>query len=119
MQNNVTTQDKQWSDKVGNWHPITTGNTFMRLYTKTWGKRIWSNVTLDGTQRGFVPVDGCFQNVKILQQIIKQQRKCRKEYNIVFLYLAKAFDTVSHKSIAKRLRRKGIPAEVIEDILEM
>lgn len=64
-------------------------------------------------------MDGCFQNVKILQQIIKQQRKCRKEYNIVFLYLAKAFDTVSHKSIAKRLRRKGIPAEVIEDILEM
>ena len=64
-------------------------------------------------------VDGCFQNVKILQQIINQQRKCKKEYNIVFLDLAKAFDTVSHKSITNGMTRKGIPEEVIDGILEM
>ena len=37
-------------------------------------------------------MDGCFENVKILQQVIKQQTKKRKEDNIVFLDLAKAFD---------------------------
>ena len=74
---------------------------------------------MDERQKGFVPVDGCFQNVKILQQIIKQQRKCKKEYNIVFLDLAKAFDTVSHKSITNGMTRKGIPEEVIDGILEM
>ena len=51
------------------------------------------NITLDERQKGFVLVDGCFENVKILQQVIKEQRKKRKEYKEVFLDLAKAFDT--------------------------
>ena len=106
-------------EKVGNWRPITIGNLFMRLYAKIWDKRLRANVILDERQKGFVPVDGCFQNVKILQQIIKQQRKRKKEYNIVFLDLAKAFDTISHKSIKKGLMRKGVPDEVVEGILEM
>ena len=57
--------------------------------------------------------------MKILQQVIKQQRKRRKEYNLVFIDLAKAFDTVSHKSIKKGLQRKGVPEEVIETIMGM
>lgn len=52
--------------------------------------------------KGFVPVDGCFHTVKILQQIIEQQRKHRKVYNIVFLDLAKVFHTIFHNSIKKR-----------------
>ena len=91
----------------------------MRLYAKIWDKRLRANVKLDERQKGFVPVDGCFQNVKILQQVIKQQRKRKKEYNIVFLDLAKAFETVSHKSIKNGMRRKGISEEVIDGILEM
>ena len=92
---------------------------FMRLYAKLWDKRLRLNITLDERQKGFVPVDGCYKNVKILQQVIKQQRKKRKEYNIVFLDLAKAFDTVSHCSIEKGLKRKDIPAQVRETIMEM
>ena len=84
-----------------------------------WDKRIRQNVKLDERQKGFVPVDGCFQNVKILQEVIKQQRKRRREYNLVFIDLAKAFDTVSHLSIEKGLRRKGIPEQVRSTVLEM
>ena len=62
-----------------------------------------------------MPVDGCFQNVKI----VKQEKKNRKEYNLVFIDLAKAFDTVSHLSIKKGLKRKGIPEQVRETILAM
>ena len=84
-----------------------------------WDKRIRQNVKLDERQKGFVPVDECFQNVKILQEVIKQQRKRRREYNLVFIDLAKAFDTVSHLSIEKGLRRKGIPEQVRPTVLEM
>lgn len=65
----------------------------MWLYAKLWDKRLMQNITLDERQKGFVLVDGCFENVKILQQVIKEQRKKRKEYKVVFLDLAKAFDT--------------------------
>ena len=44
----------------------------MRLYAKVWDKRLRANVKLDDRQKDFVPVDGCFKNVKILQNIIKQ-----------------------------------------------
>ena len=62
-------------ENVSNWRPITVGNLYMRLYAKLWDKRIRQNVKLNQRQKGFAPVDGCFQNVKILQEIIKQQRK--------------------------------------------
>ena len=37
----------------------------------------------------------------------------------MFLDLAKAFDTVSHKSIKIGLKRKGVPDQVVSTILEM
>ena len=83
-------------EKVGNWRPITVGNLFIRVYAKLWDKRLKQHVTLDERQKGFVPVNGCYENVKILQEIVKQQRKRCREYNLVFTDLAKAFDTVSH-----------------------
>ena len=70
-------------EKVSNWRPITTGNLFMRLYVKIWDKRLKANIVLDEIQKGFVPDDSYFQTVKILQQVIKQQRKRKKKYNIV------------------------------------
>ena len=91
----------------------------MGLYAKIWDKRLPKNIKLDKRQKGFVPEDGCFENDKIPQQIINSQRLKKKEYNIVFLDLAKAFDTVSHKSIANGLKRKGVAQEIISTILEM
>ena len=85
---------------------------FMRLYAKPWDKRLRQNITLDERQRDFVPVGGCFENVKILQQVISQQRQNRKEYNIIFLDLVKAFNTVSHNIIKKGIKRKGIPNQM-------
>ena len=99
---------------IGHWRPITIGNVLMRLYAKVWDKRLRANIQLGDRQKDFVPVDECFENVKILQNIIKQQRRKRK-----FLDLAKAFDLVSHQSIRKGLIRKGIPPTVIEGIMDM
>ena len=64
-------------------------------------------------------MDGCFENLKTLKQVIKQQRKHRKEISIVFLDLAKPFNTISHKSIRKGLMRKGVHVQVIWTIKEM
>ena len=78
----------------------------MWLYAKLCNKRLWLNIKLDEKQKGFVPIDKCFENVKILQDKMKQQWKKGREYNIVFIDLAKVFDRVSHKSIEKGLKRK-------------
>ena len=106
-------------DDVNGWRPITIGTLLARLYAKVWDRRLRKLVKLDVRQQGFVPVDGCYNNVKLLQHAIKQRRKSRKEINVVFLDLAKAFDTVSHDSIFNALRRHRVPEEVIDGIREM
>ena len=62
---------------------------------------------------------GALRNIKILKQTIKQQRRKRKEYNMVFIDLAKTFDTVSHNSTEKDLTRKEILDQVRGTITEM
>ena len=102
-----------------NWCPIIISNLFIQLYVKIWDKRLRKNIHLDDRQKGFVPVDGCFKNVKVLQQLNKLQRLKKKEYSIVFIDLAKAFGTVLHNSISIGLKCKGISEQVISTILEM
>ena len=67
----------------------------------------------------FVPKDESFENFKTIQQVIQRPRKPRKKVNIIFLDLAKSFDSISHKSIRKVLMREGVSVQVIETIKEM
>lgn len=103
---------------VNNYRPLTIGSILMRLYAKIWDKRLRAVVQLNDRQKAFVPVDGCFQNVNIIRTVIKRSRKAGIEVNVVFLDLAKAFDTVTHDSIRKAMARKGLPREVIEHIMD-
>ena len=88
---------------VNNWRPIKIGNLLMRLYAKVWDWQIRSNVDINPPQKGFVPTNGCFSNIKVHQHAIWSRRRNRKEVNIVFLDLAKAFDTVVYNSIWEAL----------------
>ena len=104
---------------VDNWRPITIGNILLRLYAKCWDSRLRENITLNARQKAFTPVDGCFENVKILQKVMKKSKKKKSELNIVSLDLAKAFDTVQHDSIRNALFSHGIPENVQQVIYSM
>ena len=84
----------------------------MRMYGRTRDKRLRPDITTSERQKGFVPVGRRFENVNILKSIINNQRE-KKAYQIVFLDLAKAFDTVTHDSFRKALYKRRIPLEVI------
>ena len=64
-------------------------------------------------------MEGCFENDNILKSIINNQRKKKKANQIVFLDLAKTFDTVMHDSIMKALYKKIISLEVIDGIMHI
>jgi hypothetical protein len=57
-------------------------------------------------------VDGCFNNVHTLNEILKLAKK-GDGISIVQLDISKAFDTVPHEVIGDALRRKGIPETVV------
>jgi len=106
-------------EDVGNWRPITIGSILLRIYAKVWDRRLRQRVTLSSRQKAFVPVDGCFQNIKLLSEAIQESKKKRKEYNLCMLDLAKAFDTVSHSSIEEALTRHGVCKGVPGHIMSM
>lgn len=83
------------------------------------GQKIKTGITTSERQKRFVPVEGCFENDNILKSIINNQRKKKKANQIVFLDLAKAFDTVMHDSIMKALYKKRISLEVIDGIMHI
>ena len=104
---------------VDNYRPLTIGSILIRLFAKIWDKRLRVYVDINPRQKAFVPLDGCFENVNILKYAIKQQRKTKRELNVVLLDLAKAFDTVTHMTIIKALRRQKVPEEVVSVVMDL
>ena len=104
---------------VNDYRPITIGSLIHRVYAKLLTKRLNAQVELDPRQKAFVPVDGCSEHTFVVGEALEQCRKQRKECNLVFLDLAKAFDMVSHCSIRRALERFGVGpgfVEVVDDL---
>ena len=93
---------------VNDYRPITIWSRMNRLYARLLGGRLKARVNLDPRQKAFVAVDGCSEHLFVVGEALERCRKRRKECNLVFLDLARAFDMVSHHSLRRALRRFGV-----------
>jgi hypothetical protein len=89
----------------------------LRLYTNILAKRVAKDVPLNPRQR--VEAPGCSENGFLLQRIQKHAKRNRKRLSVVFLDLAKAFDTVSHKHIQQGLKRFCVNNHFIETVVDL
>src|SRR6218665_924153 len=64
--------------------------------------------------RHFRPVDGCTDNVFLLDTIIKEAQRRRRPLSLAFVDVAKAFDSVSHDTLRRALRRLGVPESLVD-----
>ena len=99
--------------------PITMASRVTRVFHKILAARLTAKVPLDPRQKAFVPVDGCADNIFLLDNIIKGAQRQRKPVCLAFLDVAKAFDCVSHMSLARSLRRLGVPSPLVQYIATM
>jgi hypothetical protein len=106
-------------DNMDNWRPLTISSVMLRLYTNILAKRVIKGVPLNPRQRGFIEAPGCFENGFLLQRIQKHAKRNRKRLSVVFLDLAKAFDTVSHKHIQQGLKRFFVNDHFIETVVDL
>jgi mannose-6-phosphate isomerase-like protein (cupin superfamily) len=58
-----------------------------------------SRIPLNARQKGFRPIDGCAENVWMVQHIIERSKRERRPTYMVFMDVAKAFDSVSHQTL--------------------
>ena len=102
-----------------NYRPITMASRVTRVFHKIIASRLTAKVPLDPRQKAFMPVDGCADNIFLLDNIIRGAQRQRKPVCLAFLDVAKAFDCVSHDSIARALRRLGVPSPLVQYIRMM
>ena len=98
---------------INDFRPLTIGAHLSRLYTRALAGRLTQHLPLHHRQKAFRPVDGCGENLALLEGVIADARKRNKPLYITFVDVAKAFDTVSHHSIERALRRLRCPKPFI------
>lgn len=102
--------------ELGNWRPITISSMIIKVCNRILAKRM-SVLPLAGSQRGFSEIDGCFANNLSVETIIKDCRKKAKPFIIISLDVQKAFDTVSHHSVERALKRLNLDNKTISYIM--
>ncbi|GCB69751.1 hypothetical protein scyTo_0005536 [Scyliorhinus torazame] len=113
-------EDQERLKDIDNWHPITIGPMLLRLFTNIMAKRLSETVWINPRQKGFLAAThGCNENIAILENIIKGAKKNRKDLAVVFVDLAKAFDSVGHKLIVKALQRMQLPPDFITMVTDV
>ncbi|KAF1610760.1 UNVERIFIED_CONTAM: Retrovirus-related Pol polyprotein from type-2 retrotransposable element R2DM, partial [Eudyptes pachyrhynchus] len=81
--------------------------------------RLTKACPINPQQRGFMGSSGCAENFKLLQLLIKNAKKEHQSLGIVFVDLAKAFDTVSHFHIITALKQKGVDKHITAPITNL
>ena len=101
-----------------NWRPITISSTCVRLLHCILACHLTKATQLNPRQKALIPADGCGENTLLLDHVIRQARKQRRTLSILGIDLAKAFDSISHNSIARALRRNSIDEPMVQYILQ-
>ncbi|NXP93443.1 PO21 protein, partial [Passerina amoena] len=70
-------------------------------------------------QRGFISASGCAENLKLLQLMVKTAKREKKQLGVVFVDIAKAFDTVCHQHVIEGLVQRGVDTHVVDLVREM
>ncbi|NXH93093.1 POLR protein, partial [Edolisoma coerulescens] len=81
--------------------------------------RLTKACPLNPRQRGFIKAAGCSENLKLLQTIIRSAKKEHRPLGVVFVDIAKAFDTVSHRHILRVLQQRKVDPHIIGLVSDM
>lgn len=117
--NRTTLLPKEGQDKskATNYRPITISSILSRLYWGIVEQKLRGSVTMTPRQKGFTSEAGCFNNVHILSELLKQS-KTTEGLVAVQLDVSKAFDTIPHEAIGAALRKKGLPELVVRLVVD-
>ncbi|NWI48591.1 PO21 protein, partial [Picathartes gymnocephalus] len=74
---------------------------------------------INPSQKGFIRAAGCSENFKLLQLLIKNAKKEQNKMAVVFVDIAKSFDTVSHQHTLMGLKQRRVDPHVINLIRNM
>ncbi|NXD02691.1 POLR protein, partial [Certhia familiaris] len=81
--------------------------------------RLTKACPLNPRQKGFINAAGCSENLKLLQTIIRTAKNEHRPLGVVFVDIAKAFDTVSHQHILYGLQQREVDPHIVSLVSNM
>ena len=105
---------------ITNWRPICLQNTLYKLYAAIIAQRLadWTleKSSLTSSQRGFLPYDGCTEHNFLLQSIMQDARRSRRNLSLVWIDLA---NSIPRHILLDMLGRAGLGGrflDIVKDI---
>lgn len=99
------------------YRPITISYILVRGLHRILARRIEQAIPIDERHKGFrTNVDGCRDNIFLLDTIMKHQHRNFKPLYIASLDVAKAFPSISHKALILSLKSFGVPISCLNYI---
>jgi hypothetical protein len=90
----------------------------LRLFHGILGGRI-CRILLNACQKGFLPIDGCAENVWMVQHIVERSKlECRPTY-LVFMDVVKGFNSVSHQTLIKACKCKVVLGPMLRYLAQL
>ncbi|NXT94498.1 POLR protein, partial [Anhinga rufa] len=74
--------------------------------------RLTKACPINPRQSGFIRSADCSENLKLLQLLIRNAKREHRPLGVVFVDLAKAFNTISHSHIVLALKQKGVDSHL-------
>ncbi|KAL3205846.1 hypothetical protein MRX96_052920 [Rhipicephalus microplus] len=87
---------------------MTVSHVVTQLLHKVFVRCLMASAKLDFRQRAFIPVDGCAENLLLLQTVIDEAKHTLGPLAMASVNVAKAFNRVAHPAIMQNWKRKGI-----------
>lgn len=97
--------------------PITSVR-IIRAFRKVLATRLTNLVVLKSRHKAFLPKDECSEKVFNFDLTLKYHRQQFKPLYMAPIDLAKAFDSVSHKTIKETLQTKGLPELMVSYVMD-
>jgi hypothetical protein len=94
-------------ESPSDYRPISISSVVTRVYHAILASRLEHKLVLNSRQKGFRRCDGVSENIHLLEAIIDMAKRGKKPLSIAFIDLRKAFDSVSHDSIIRGIKRQG------------
>ncbi|XP_023211847.1 uncharacterized protein LOC111614713 [Centruroides sculpturatus] len=113
----VLIHKKGETSNPNNWRPICLSNTLGKLYTACLADRllVWCNTNdrLSPSQKGFLNYQGCLEHNFVLQSVIQDARRSRRNCHIAWMDIANAFGNIPHNTLWESLKWHGLHPEAI------
>ena len=107
--------------EFSNWRPISITSCFWRIWACALANSfqdLQDQISfLSNSQKGFIRgVNGCFEHSAIINELIYDAQRNRKDIFVMALDLKDAFGSVSHKALFDTMRKMGFSEDVIHPL---